>query len=207
MEEAKPKWKAEFYVKAVREQIATLGDTGCMKCCMSEEFFRQHPELRDNNFRPTSGYGKAVNGSRVLEVGIVKLSFRIDDVHMSMNFRIVRGLIHPLILGWDFFSKYQAWLDPAGGTLQYQNGRKAVSLIEDSHGISGCYYRVHEDITIPGNSKMHVEIELMVDAEALKLATDLVTTEPFPHQGEPAHQSKREEYNMNSSIPVPKVSR
>jgi hypothetical protein len=57
-----------------------------MKCRMSEEFFRQHPDLRDNNFRPTSAYGKAVNGGKVLEVGIVKLSFRIDDVHMSMNF-------------------------------------------------------------------------------------------------------------------------
>ena len=150
---------------------------------MSEDFFRQHPELHDNNFRPTHAYGKAINGSGVLEVGIVKLSFRIDKVHMSMNFRIVRGLIHPLILGWDFLTKYQAWLDPAKGRLQYLNGMKSVPLIEDSQGISGCYYRVHEDLTIPGNSKMHTEVELMVDAEALKLATNLVTTEPFPHQG------------------------
>ena len=85
-------------------------------------------------------------------------------------------------LGWDFFAKYQAFLHPSKGTLQFLND-KSVPLIEDTQGISGCYYRVHENLVVPGNSKMHTDVELMLDAEALKLATNLVTTDPFPHQG------------------------
>jgi hypothetical protein len=88
-----------------------------MKLYMSEEFFRQHPELHNKDVRPTNAYGRAVNGAKILEVGIARLSFRIDKVHMCMNFRIVRGLIHPLILGWDLMVKFGAWLDPTGGKL------------------------------------------------------------------------------------------
>jgi hypothetical protein len=153
---------------------------------MSEEFFRQHLELHDKDFRPINAYGRALNGAKVLEVGIARLSFRIDKVHMCINSRIVRGLIHPLILGWDFMAKYGAWLDPTAGRLRYLNGAKSVPLIKDSQGLSGCYYRVYKDLTIPGNSKMHTDVELMVALKALKalkLATNLVTTEPFPHQG------------------------
>jgi hypothetical protein len=95
---------------------------------MSEEFFREHPHLQKSNFRPVTTHGKAVNGTRVFTVGIVKLNFRIDGVHMSMNARIVRGLTHPLILGWDFFAKYQAFLHPSKGTLQFLND-KSVPLI------------------------------------------------------------------------------
>jgi hypothetical protein len=57
--ETRPKWKAEFYVKVDREQIATLGDTGCTRCCMSEEFFREHPHLQNSKFRPVTTHGKA----------------------------------------------------------------------------------------------------------------------------------------------------
>jgi hypothetical protein len=109
-----------------------------MKSCMSEEFSRQHPELHDKDFRPTNAYGRAVNEAKVLEVGIARHSFRINKVHICMNFRIAHGLIHPLSLGWNFRTKCQAWLDPAGGKLQYLNGAKSVPLIEDSQGISGC---------------------------------------------------------------------
>jgi hypothetical protein len=89
-----------------------------------------------------------------------------------MNFRILRGLIQPLSLGWDFRTKYQAWFDPAGGKLRYLHGAKSVPLIEDSQGISWCYYRVHEDLIIPGYSKMHTDV-----------ATSPMTTEPSPLQG------------------------
>jgi hypothetical protein len=105
IDEAKPKLRAAFYAKV---------DTGCMKSCMSEEFSRQHPEPHDKDFRPTNAYGRAVNEAKVLEVGIARHSFRINKVHICMNFRIARGLIHPLSLGWNFRTK-------PGWTLQEEN--------------------------------------------------------------------------------------
>jgi hypothetical protein len=140
------------------------------RSCMSEEFFREHPHLQNCKFRPVNTHGKAVNGTKVFTVVIVKLNFRIAGVHMSMNARIVRGLTHSLILGWDVFAKYQAFLHPSKGTLQFLKD-KSVPLIEDTHGIYRCYYRVREDLVIPENSKMNTDVELMLDAIALKLAT------------------------------------
>jgi hypothetical protein len=50
------------------------------------------------------------------------------------------------------------------GSLHFLND-KSVPLIEDSQSVSGCYYRVHEDLTIPDNSMMHtVELKLALDA-------------------------------------------
>jgi hypothetical protein len=88
----------------------------------------------------------------------------MSSVHMHMNMRIVRGLITPVVLGWDFFGKYGAHLDPAKGKLIFMND-KSAPLIPNTEQISGCYYRVHEDLVVPGNSKMHREVELMLDGD------------------------------------------
>ena len=183
MTETKPKWRAEFHVNINKVEIPTLGDTGCSKTVISETFFREHPYLQSSNFRPLLSYkGEAINGTRVLTLGLVNLQFRIKGTFMHITARIVRGLIRPVILGWDFFSKYSAYLDPASGQLRFMNG-KSAPLIENSESISGCYYRVHEDLVIPANSKMHTEVELMLDNNTAKSASQEVTTDPYPWHG------------------------
>ena len=110
------------------------------------------------------------------------MQFRIKGTFMHITARIVRGLIRPVILGWDFFSKYSAYLDPACGQFRFMNG-KSAPLIANTESISGCYYRVHEDLVIPANSKMHTEVELMLDGDAAKSASQEVTTDPYPWHG------------------------
>ena len=80
-------------------------------------------------------------------------------------------------------SKYKAILNPGQGILEYENG-KSAPLIEESLDVSGCYYRLHDDLVVPGNSKVHTNVELMVDAEAAKIASTTVVTEPLINAGQ-----------------------
>ena len=70
---------------------------------------------------------------------------------MAINCRVVRGLIQPVILGWDFFSKFKATLNTVEGLLEFRDWAP-TPLVKDSTVLSGCFYRIHEDVTIPANS-------------------------------------------------------
>jgi len=100
--EKKPRWRAEFIVDHDSTEQVVLGDTGCNKTCMSEQLYRQHPYLK-NSFKPYVSYGRAINGSQVLTMGVVNIKFRINGRKMRMPCNVIKGLVQPLILGWDFF--------------------------------------------------------------------------------------------------------
>ena len=103
----KPQWKAEFYIsmrvgpQGKYAKILALGDTGSNRCTISEDFYRNNPTLRERPYRQLTTRGTAINGSKVLTVGIVNVPFRINNNYMAINCRVVRGLIQPVILGWD----------------------------------------------------------------------------------------------------------
>ena len=164
------------------ENVLTLGDTGSTRCCISEDFYRDSPALRKYPFRPLTTRGTAINGTKVLTIGICEVPFRINGTYMRMNCRVVKGLVQPFILGWDFFSKYSAKLNAQEGLLEFANF-SPVSLVKNSDFLSGCYYRVHEDLTVPANSKMHKLVELMADKEHVQKASKTVVTEPFANVG------------------------
>ena len=148
MSEVKPKWRAEFICDVNRQAIPVLGDTGCTKSLISEEFFKKNRHLHNTSYRPCISAGRAINGTKVTTVGIVNVPFRLNGTYLHINCRIARGLIQPLILGWDFFCKYHASLDPSKGLLTFDSG-KQVPLLPESPRVSGCLYRAHEDIIIP----------------------------------------------------------
>ncbi len=185
----RPNWKSEFKVSMQRfvgdhkyEEVPTLGDSGCDKCCMSEDFYRDSPALRKYPYRTLKTRGTAINGTKVLTIGICNVPFRIGGVYMSMNCRIVRGLVQPLILGWDFFSKYKAKLNAGDGLLEFRDW-SPVPLTKDTSFLSGCFYRIQESVTVPANSKMHKLVELMADKDHIKDASTTVVTEPFTNCG------------------------
>ena len=178
--EKKPRWRAEFLVDHDSVEQVVLGDTGCNKTCMSEQLYRQHPYLK-NSFKLYVSYGRAINGSQVLTMGVVNLKFKINGRKMRMPCNVIKGLVQPLILGWDFFSKYDATLNTAKGTFEHAVG--SVPLLENSPCISGCFYRVQEELIVPPNSKLHTEVELMLDKEHSRMATNTVVTEPLANYG------------------------
>ena len=104
----RPKYKAEFCIDLKldsankrRESIRVVGDTGCSKSAVSEEFFLASPHLQTRPYRPLTTRGTAINGSKVLTLGIVNVAFRINGRFYNQNMRVVRGLVQNIFLGWD----------------------------------------------------------------------------------------------------------
>ena len=182
----KPKFKAEFFIDLKtdssnkrRKRIKVVGDTGCSKSAMSEEFFLSSPHLRSRPYRPLTTRGTAINGSKVLTMGIVNVAFRINGRFYSMNFRVVKGLIQNVFLGWDWFSSAGAVMNAEKGVIEFPRFGDSTPLIDSSLEISGCYYRIPEDFVIPANSKAHLKVEVMLDGHDSPHVSNLVCTEPF----------------------------
>ena len=180
-----PKFKAEFFVnmrldkEGKREPVKVVADTGCSKSAISEEFFRSCPHLQTRPYRPLTTRGTAINGSKVLTMGIVNIAFRINGRFHHQNFRVVRGLVQNVFLGWDWVSKTGAIINTDCGSIQFPRFGESVPLVQNSLEITGCYYRVPDDKVIPANSKAHISVEVMVDGHNLPNTSNIVVTEPF----------------------------
>lgn len=156
--------------------METLGDTGCSQSCISEAFLRRHIKLYKRYFRPLTGTARSIDGSKVVTIGIINISFRLGTQYRTINCRVVRNLIHDFVLGWDFFDRYDAQLHAKKGYLACE-GEK-INLIPNSSSLGGAQYAVHEEIVIPPFSKAHFAAALKIDAAELSNATKLVCLEP-----------------------------
>ena len=182
----KPRYKAEFLIQIRVDKVGkhritqrVVGDTGCSKSAMSEDFFLRSPHLQSRPYRPLTTRGHAINGSKVLTMGIVNVAFRINGRFHTTNFRVVKGLVQDIFLGWDWFSSSGAVMNPANGTVDFPKYGDSAPLIPDTAAISGCYYRVAEDFVVPANSKAICKVEAMTDN--LDCVSSVVETEPFNH--------------------------
>ena len=156
-----------------------MGDTGCDKSVMSEDFFLANPHLRTRPYRPLTTRGRAINGSKILTMGIVNVSFRINGRFYSTNFRIVRGLVHDIFLGWDWLTAAGAVINTVKGLLEFPKHGDSIPLAPTTPTISGCYYRMPEDFVVPPNSKAHTTVELMLNGNEQSQITKVVEVEPF----------------------------
>ena len=114
-----PKYRALINVVACNRRIPVLADSGCTGCCISTDFFNKNPVLR-KTFVPQKSRGRAINGSDVAAIGMVKLEFMVIKVPMQITCKVVKGLIDPIVLGWDWFSKYEVVLNVADGILSFK---------------------------------------------------------------------------------------
>ena len=180
----KPRHRAEFFIsiktdarkkRRVRQRV--IGDTGCTRSAMSEEFFLSSPHLKSRPYRPMTTRGTAINGSKVMTLGIVNVAFRVGNRFHTANFRVVRGLVQDIFLGWDWFSRSGAMINPDKGTVDFPRYGDSVPLVPESFGVSGCYYRSNEDFVVPANSKMICNVEVMLNG--LDGVSNVVATDPF----------------------------
>ena len=74
------------------------------------------------------------------------------------------------------------FLDAANGKLHYLDG-KSISLMKNEFPSAGCMYRTPEELILPPNSKVHADVELVLDANSSKKMTPSVVTEPFANDG------------------------
>ena len=156
--------------------METLGDTGCTKSCMSEAFLRKHPKLYKRYFRPLLSSARSIDGSKVVTVGIINIKFRLGKLYRRINCRVVRNLIHDFVLGWDFFSRYDAQMNAKEGYVSVR-GEK-IDLICNTSALSRAHYACMEATVVPPMSKVQFMASLLVSPDDLKSATNVVCLEP-----------------------------
>ena len=112
-----------------------------------------------------------------MTMGIVNLAFRINGRFHNVNFRVVKGLVQDMFLGWDWFTSSGASINPDKGTIDFPRFGESTPLIKESLEISGCYYRVPEDMVVPANSKVICRAEALIND--VGCLGNVVETEPF----------------------------
>ena len=95
-----------------------------------------------------------------------------------MTCKVIKGLMDPIVLGWNWMSKYGVTLDPVHGRVKFC-GDRSVPLLAKDNMCTGLFYRAYEDITIPANSKVHVNVEVIENGKGLSKTASTVVTEPF----------------------------
>lgn len=173
-----PKWKAAIEVEIDKETCRTLNDTGCNKSAINHLFLRQHPNLYKNKIQPHKGRTISIDGSKVETIGIINIPFRIQGRHMRMNCRIVKNLVYDLVLGWDFFTKYNCSIHPKDGYVMIENEK--IPLIPNSVEMSSSHFALAEDIVVPAMSKVITKASFYINPNDNITTTNLVEVEPLP---------------------------
>ena len=170
-----------FFILVNNQRIPVLGDSGCSYSCISEYYFKDNPLLK-KHFVPTESCGVAINGSDVESIGEVRINFTLKDTPMSINCRITKGLMDPIILGWDWMYKFAVTMDAANGLVKFGDGKSAPLIEYDLR--QGSYYRVFEDTTLPPFSKVQMNVELITSGDPSRWSSASVLTEPFDNYGD-----------------------
>ena len=97
-----------------RTATQTLVDTGAKLSCISEEMLQCNDLLKHTKIRKSDRRAYGVNGEPVVTLGIVDLEFKIGKLVLTHQFTILRGLIHPILLGLNFLTRYRAKIDLGG---------------------------------------------------------------------------------------------
>ena len=176
-----PRWRAMINIRTNKQYMSVLCDSGCTASCISQDYFDKNPGLK-KNFKPMKSNGRAINGTEVPSDGEVSLRFSIKKEQMEWKFKVIKGLMDPIILGWDWMLKFQVKLDAGEGLLHFGNGRTAP-LIENWLPPTACTYKVPEDLVLPPNSVVHTEVRLFQGAVPLEESKLTVITEPFSNNG------------------------
>ena len=169
-----------MYIALGRTAFPALVDSGCTASCISHDFFTRNPCFQQT-FAPDKTEGRAINGTGVPSVGEVQLNLWMEGEPMSIKCKVIKGLVEPVILGWDWMAKYDAVLDAGRGILGFRGG--STQLVESPFMVSSCLYKMGENVTLPPFSKVHLNVELVHNVDSVKNATGTVITEPFSNNG------------------------
>ena len=75
------------------------------------------PILQTFEFCPQTDTGFAINGTDVVTIGLLKLKFAIGDRLFVTKCRVMRSLVRPIVLGWDFLCANKTIINLDDSTL------------------------------------------------------------------------------------------
>ena len=142
----------ELYV--YQTPIQTLVDTGAKLSCISENLMMCDERLKSLKIRKSERRAYSVSGEPVVTLGIVQLEFKIGNLIFTHDFTILRGLIHPMLIGMDFLLKHRANInlnDSPKLTLTHPTGKcTSTSFIKSMPKPKpATYVSLLRDIEIP----------------------------------------------------------
>ena len=137
-----------------------LIDTGAMKSCMSQAYYKQLmlPATRTIH----SCNIKSANGTNLCPIGTTECEFKIGMKEYKNDFIVCKNLVQPCILGADFLRKHGIWTgwSPTGKVQQ-------KFLVESLEVLmKGPMIHNRQGIDIPGRNL--AVISVLLDAKALQ---------------------------------------
>ena len=98
----------------LKVSIQALIDTGAKLSCISEQLLHCNELFKSLKIRKCDRRAYGVNGEPVVTLGLVDVEFKIGGLVFTHTFTILRGLIHPMLLGMDFLVRYKAMINLGG---------------------------------------------------------------------------------------------
>ena len=120
-QEERPDIVAEINLKLGNQIVTALVDTGCSTTCVSENVIQKLPIFQSFKFCPQTDIGFSINGSDVVTLGLLRLEFNISSTRFITNARVMRGLVRPIVLGWDFLCRNQSIIDLKNSSITINN--------------------------------------------------------------------------------------
>ena len=177
-QDPRPDIVAEIQIKVKDFYANTLVDTGCCTSCISETELQKQPFLHTFQFTPKTQVGHSINGSDVITVGLLRLHFEIGGTKFATNMRVMRGLVRPVVLGWDFLVNNKAILNLENSTLTI--GTTTVPFLRKDRFTTPPHLTAFETTVIPPYSRMPVQSSLHADLDFIELhGSCTVLSQPF----------------------------
>ena len=178
-QEERPDIVAEINLKFGNQIVIALVDTGCSTTCVSENAIQKLPIIQSFKFCPQTDIGFSINGSDVVTLGLLRLEFNIGSTRFITNARVMRGLVRPIVLGWDFLCRNQSIIDLKNSSITI-NGIITPFLKRDRKPIPP-HLIAYQDTVIPPFSRMPVKSTIHAELQHIDSSgTDTVLTQPIP---------------------------
>ena len=145
--------------------LQTLVDTGAGPSCIAEHVMLSSPFFKQLVIKKCERKAFSVSGAPVVTLGTVDSEFKLNGASYTHTFIILRGLIHPMLLGLDFLTKFNAniqlGMDPSLVLRHPVLKEVVVKFLKPvAKTKPPTYVSLLSDIKIPPKSIQYVEAHL-----------------------------------------------
>ena len=136
------------------------------------------PFLQKCKFSPQTDVGHSINGNDVVTIGLIELPFNISGQHFVVNCRIMRGLVRPIVIGWDFLCNRKAIINLESNNLTIKGVSTPFLLREKPPHPP--HLSAFEPVVIPPFSRMPIKAYIHADLAYLQRSgSSTILSQPF----------------------------
>lgn len=113
--------------------------------------------LRKRPMKTSMVLAHSVTGQYLDTLGVLILGMRLGKELLEHDFQVVRGVHHPIILGWDFLQKHHALIDVTNQKLSLWNVE--LPLLSSGHEAAACC-----NVSVLASTKLPAWSEMIITA-------------------------------------------